>query len=166
MLKHLLTRRLVSRRLARRDRDNPRPACPAGYRSLCPRRSPRARPLVVEALEERTLLSYNFTMIADTSGAFGDVSRFFPSINSQGAVAFEANLKAGGEAIFTGSGGELSRIAVTGDFIGSFTLAPKINSAGTVAFGADLTAGGRAIFTGRGGELTRIADTTTGPFSG
>ena len=75
-------------------------------------------------------------------------------------------MKSGGEAILTGSGGDLMSIAVTGDLIGSFTFAPKINSAGTVAFGADLTVGGRALFTGSGGELTRIADTMTGPFSG
>ncbi len=50
----------------------------ARYGPLCPRRSPRARRLVVEALEERTLLSYSFTMIADTSGAIGDLSRFTP----------------------------------------------------------------------------------------
>jgi hypothetical protein len=41
---------------------------------------------VLEALEERTLLSYSFTLIADTSGAIGDLSRFTPSLNSEGVV--------------------------------------------------------------------------------
>ena len=61
-----------------------RPRCAARRRPLCPRRSPPARRLVLEALEERTLLSYSFTLIADTSGALGDLSRFTPSLNSEG----------------------------------------------------------------------------------
>src|SRR5438105_1287204 len=46
MLKHLMTRRLVSRRRPRRDRDNRRPACR----------------LTVEALEDRLVLSSDMVL--------------------------------------------------------------------------------------------------------
>jgi len=89
-----------------------------GRASSCRRQHASARRLVLETLEERTLLSYSFTLIADSSGLYSDISRFTPSINSAGAIAFEANLKAGGEAILAGSGGDLTTIAASGDVIG------------------------------------------------
>jgi hypothetical protein len=116
-------------------------------------------------------VTYNFTLIADNTGPIsGSNSNIFPSINSEGTVAFQAFLRNGGEGIFTGGGGPLTTIATNappspisqfgpGQFSG-----PSINDGGTVAFSAVLVGGGFGIFTGGGGPLTTIAD-TSGPFS-
>src|SRR6266852_2513396 len=137
-------------------------------RPLCPRRSFCARPLVVEALEERTLLSYTFSQIADISLSFDSSlpGRYFPGINSRGTACFWSAVRPGGEGIFTRDmEGSLGIIAITDDQLQSFPTGPLMNSAGTVAFLANLRAGGQALFTGNGGSVTRIADTTSGPFS-
>jgi hypothetical protein len=137
------------------------------------RPSRRQRPadprLTLEALEHRCLLSsYSFKLIADTgpNSPYGALDR--PAINNLGAMAYQANLKSGGEAIFTrnpdGSRGPI--IAITSDLISTFTLSPFMNDSGTVSFGAELTDGSTAIFKGSGQELTRIADTEPySPFS-
>jgi hypothetical protein len=142
-----------------------------GSRHPHSRRS-RGRPLVLEALEGRCLLSsYSFTLLADD----GPGSPFAfpagpggPSLGDQGTAAFHAALKSGGEGVFTrDTGGSLGIIAVTSDLVSAFPLGGGVNRAGTVSFGADLRAGGQAIFTGSGGPLSRIADTTSPdtPFS-
>src|SRR5262249_21266554 len=134
-------------------------------RRKAPRRLPgRSRPnrrLVLEELECRTLLSYAFTPIADTSPA-GPYSGLGPpaAINDQGTVAFVANLQSGGQGVFTRTtDGTLGVIAITSDLISDFVNASYLNDNGTVVFTADLRDGARAIFTGSGGRLTRIADT-------
>ncbi len=94
-------------------------------------------------------IQYTFTKIADTSGPF---SGFFePSINAGGTVAFRANLDAGGQGIFTGSGGPVTTIADTSGPFLLFDPLPSINAAGTVTFVAALPGGGQGIFTGSGG---------------
>ncbi|MCI0457311.1 MAG: PEP-CTERM sorting domain-containing protein, partial [Gemmataceae bacterium] len=101
------------------------------------------------------------TTIADDSGPFSSVGA--PSLNAGGTVAFLAELDAGGQGIFTGSGGPITTIAdTTGPF--GFFGNPALNAGGTVAFIAFPDAGGQGIFTGSGGPTTTIAD-TTGPFS-
>jgi hypothetical protein len=126
-----------------------------------PRQRPTGRRLTLEALEDRLLLSYTFTPIADTSpgSLYSGLDR--PAINDLGATAFTANLRSGGAGIFTrnadGSPGPI--IAVTNDLLRTFTLSPFMNDSGTVSFGAELRDGRTAIFTGRGQELARIADT-------
>jgi hypothetical protein len=82
-------------------------------------------------------------------------------------VAFSAWLDAGGEGIYTSSGGLLTTIADTsGPFSGFGYLGytPSINSSSAVAFWAQLDSGEQGIYTGNGGPVTTIAD-TTGPFS-
>lgn len=107
--------------------------------------------------------SYTFTNIADTGGLFSDFE--VPSINAGRTVAFFAELSAGGEGIFTGSGGAITTIADTdsGPFAG-FGPVPTINASGTVAFHAFPTAGGESLHTGSGGAITLVVD-TSGPFS-
>jgi Cadherin domain len=132
------------------------------------RQRPTGHRLTLEALEDRLVLSYTFTPIADTSpdSLYSGLDR--PAINDLGATAFTANLRSGGAGIFTrnadGSQGPI--IAVTNDLIRTFTLSTFMNDSGTVSFGAALWDGKTAIFTGRGQELTRIADTEPGsPYS-
>ena len=117
------------------------------------------------------------TTIADSSGYISDfnvgldVGRgsgpfsiyTLPAINDRGTVAFNAGLDAGGSALFTGSGAELTTIADTSGDISSFS-SPTINDSQTVAFTATLDAGGSAIYTGNGAELTPVAN-TSGLFS-
>lgn len=140
MIRQATARRDVSRRLPRRGRPN--------------------RRLVLEELEGRTLLSsYSFTPIADTGpGSPYSGLGVGQAINDLGAVAFQANLRSGGEALLTRNvNGSLGIIATTSDLIRTFALSPYMNDSGTVSFGADLRDGSRAIFTGSGLELTRIA---------
>jgi hypothetical protein len=137
-----------------------------------PGRRSRARPLVLEALEDRCLLSsYSFTLLADDGpnspfAAFPTATA--PPLNNQGTGAFRAMLKSGGEGDFTRDAqGNLGIIAITSDLIRDFPFGGGINDAGTAAIGADLRAGGQAIFTGSGGPLSRIADDgPDSPFSG
>src|SRR5262249_1239250 len=75
-----------------------------------PGRRPPARSLAVIPLEERVLLSYTFTTIADTTRGFDDFSPYVASLNSEGTVAFQASLKGGGSGIFTGTGGRITTI--------------------------------------------------------
>jgi hypothetical protein len=106
-------------------------------------------------------LSYNFTLIADTSGDFGPFTSLGqnPTINNAGTVSFIAG---GGGVIrfLTGSGGSLTTIADSTGPISTFTgPAGVINDSGTVAFFATLDTGVRGIFSGNGGDLTTIATT-------
>jgi hypothetical protein len=133
---------------------------PAAYRR------PRTRPLVLEALEDRCLLSYSYALIADNGPdsffSLGALNQ--PGLNDQGTVMFHSALKSGGEGVFTrDTQGSLGIIAITSDLARAFPLGGAINNAGTVSFGADLRAGGQALYTGRGQELAMIAD--TGPDS-
>jgi len=133
-------------------------------------RRSRARPLVLEALEDRCLpTSYGFTLIADngphsifTLGALNQ-----PGLNDEGTVMFHSALKSGAVGVFTiDRAGSLRTIALTGDRASAFPLGGGITDDGTVSFGANLVAGGQAIFTGKGKELSRIADTGADiPFS-
>jgi hypothetical protein len=103
-------------------------------------------------------ISYDFALIADTSGAFSGFGSSV-SINNAGTVAFNAGLDAGGIGFFTGSGGPITTIADSNGPISTFTGGVAvINDSGTVAFFATLDTGVRGIFAGNGGPLTTIAD--------
>jgi hypothetical protein len=133
-----------------------------------PRQRPVGRRLTLETLEDRMLLSFTFTPIADTSP--GSPYSGLPvgqAINDRGQVALVAVLKSGGQAIYrTEADGQLTTIAHSDGLIRDFYLSPYLNDSGTVSFGADLTDGRQALFTGSGGDLTRIADTEpASPFS-
>jgi hypothetical protein len=105
--------------------------------------------------------TYQFSLIADTSGPFNGFGQFV-SINNNGTVAFNAGLDAGGIGFFTGSGGPITTIADSNGPISTFTGGVGvINDSGTVAFFATLDTGVRGIFAGNGGPLTPIA--TQGP---
>jgi hypothetical protein len=111
-------------------------------------------------------ITYDFTLIADTSGAFGPFSSLGqnPTINNAGTVAFNAG---GGGVIgfYTGSGGPITTIADSNGSISTFTGGVGvINDSGTVAFFATLDTGVRGIFAGNGGPLTTIV-TEGGPFT-
>jgi hypothetical protein len=126
--------------------------------------------LAIEALEDRVLLSYGFTLLADDGphSFFSAGSLGTPTMNDQGTVTFHAALRSGGEGVFTrDTAGALGIIAITSDRVHDFPIGGSINNAETVSFGADLRDGTQAIFTGRGQELSPIADTgPDSPFSG
>ncbi len=74
-----------------------------------------------------------------------------PAINDAGTVAFRSARDAGGEGVFTGSGGALATVATSDGAYSGFEpagLYPAINNAGDVAFFAGLDGGGHGIFTG------------------
>jgi hypothetical protein len=130
----------------------------------------RARPLVLEALEDRCLLSsYSFTLLGDDGpNSIFSVAAGIPSVNDHGTAKFHATLRStGADGVFTRNmNGELGIIAVTSSLFRAFPLSGGINDAGTVSFGAALFDGTQAIFTGRGGALFHIADTgPDSPFS-
>jgi hypothetical protein len=100
---------------------------------------------------------YAFRNIADSNGAFRFLSP--TSINNGGTVAFLALLHAGGEGIFTGSGG--STITIASDSGPTLPFGnPSINDSGTVVFNSH-----SGILIGSGGSTTTIAD-TSGQFAG
>ncbi len=141
----------------------------AAARRRFPSQAVRPRPPVLEALEDRMLLSYSFKLLADDGSFFGEFpAGTAPTLNNPGTGMFRATLKSGGEGIFTRDmEGKLGIIAITSDLISGFPVGSIINDAGTAAFPADLRAGGQAIFTGDGGSLSPIADTgPKSPFSG
>jgi Arylsulfotransferase (ASST) len=120
--------------------------------------------LCFESLEERTLLSYSFTLIADNGPHSFFSAVYNAPMTDQGILPFHANLRSGGEGIFTRAmDGSLGIIAITSDLLRTIPFSLSINGGGTVGFGADLRDGVRAIFTGNGQELTRVVD--TGPDS-
>lgn len=120
----------------------------------------------LEMLEDRTLLSYNFTLITDNTGPFQSLLTT-PSITSQGTVVLDAPLKIGGEVIATGDGGTLNLVAVTNDLFQAFQVAPHANDSGAVSFRSTLRDGTQGLFTSDGRELIRIADNgADSPFSG
>ncbi|PSB26076.1 exosortase [Chlorogloea sp. CCALA 695] len=117
--------------------------------------------------EEAKAVAFTFTNIADSRGSFSDfyiplgdgVFVSDPAINDKGTVVFQSFLDAGGEGIFTGSGGETTTIANTsGSFSRFADNEPTINNEGTVAFFAGLDTGGQGIFTSSGGEIAEVAD--------
>jgi hypothetical protein len=96
---------------------------------------------------EAEAASFTFTKIADTSGPlnsiFSRISGTGPSINSEGTVAFAANLSPEIFGIYTGSGG--STTTITQGFISSISFYnPVINDSDTVAYGRTLL-GNRVI---------------------
>jgi hypothetical protein len=87
------------------------------------------------------------TAIADTSGDFSSLTSTRLSIADSGEVAFIAGLDAGGQGVFTSSGGTTPLAHTSGPF--DLMVATSINSDGVVAFGARLDGGtGFGIFTG------------------
>jgi hypothetical protein len=91
--------------------------------------------------------SYEFTLIADTSGALAGFSATV-SLNNRGTVSFIAATSAGEPAVFTGNGGPLTLLANgNGPFDGFGAWNTSINASGTVAFNGDLIDGGGGMFT-------------------
>src|SRR5215207_5822725 len=111
-----------------------RPSSPAARarRRPCPRRRLAEHRLTVEALEDRTALSYTFTPVADTSPAspYGALV-VGQAVNVLGQVAFVAALNSGGQAIYrTEADGSLTTIAHTDGLIRDFYLSPYMNTSG------------------------------------
>jgi hypothetical protein len=101
----------------------------------------------------------------------GSLANDFPlggAITDRGTVSFGVDLAGNIQAVFTGNGKELTRIADTGPdspFSSFLPPAAPINNEETVAFRATLKSGGTGIFTDRAGEEPRILYVTGGRFS-
>lgn len=81
-----------------------------------------------------------------------------PSLNNAGTVAFTgAPGEAPPVALFTGNGGQLTRITEGGPF--SRVGTPDFNNPGALAFSAFRTSGGQGVFVLRNGQTSVIADT-------
>jgi hypothetical protein len=109
-----------------------------------------------------TPIPYTYTLIAEgTPGAGTSLltsGGLSAAINDDGTVAFVGTRRAGGTAIYTGSGGLLSTVVASGATYSGFSQIPVINDSGRVAFEATLTAGGAGVFTAlAGGAVTTIA---------
>jgi hypothetical protein len=136
-------------------RMRPRAIQSRGSSRLTHCRRSRARPLALEALEDRCLpSSYKFALIADNSASsiftLGALNQ--PGLNDEGTVMFHSALKAGPIGVFTvDSAGSLTTIART-DLAGAtdMFLGGGITDEGLVSLGANLVGGGQAVFTGDG----------------
>ncbi len=81
-------------------------------------------------------------------------------INDLGAVAFTADLSAGGRAALVGDGGPLTTLYDTAQHFFDIVATSGLNNSGRVHLLANPTAGVTGIYTGDGGPLTTIADTS------
>lgn len=112
-------------------------------------------------------INYNFTEVASTRGDFKTFST--PVINNLGVVAFEAELDAGGEGIFSNNGNTTTTIANTSQYFSFLEDDVSINDFGTVAFIASqnlqlpYTIG---VYTSNGRVLRTIITTPTTDESG
>src|SRR5262249_19856929 len=79
-------------------------AAPRGGAGRGPCRNHQRRPLAIEPLEDRRLLSYSFRMIADVTD--WDLL-FTPSINSEGTLAYAVGPAGRISAIYTSSRGQI-----------------------------------------------------------
>src|SRR5262245_37542196 len=89
-------------------------------------------------------------------------------ITDEGTVSLGANLMAGGQAVFTGDGSQLTAIADTGPtspFSSFLAPAAPINNDDAVAFRATLKSGGTGIFTQNVGEAPQTLYLTGGQFA-
>jgi hypothetical protein len=119
---------------------------------------------MIEMLEERCLLSYTFTKIADTSDGLSNFGQA-PALNNAGTVAFLADSGSPdvGACLYTGHGRKLTPIACEGllrEHLDSFCA---ITDDGTVAF---VLRSGRkeAILTGSGGPIATLYSTQNALF--
>jgi hypothetical protein len=90
------------------------------------------------------------------------------AITDEGTVSLGANLVGGGQAVFTGAGQELTRIADTGagsPFSSFLAPAAPINNDDMLAFRATLKSGGTGIFTDSAGEPPQTLYLTGGQFT-
>jgi hypothetical protein len=114
----------------------------------------------------RTEADGQLTTIAQTGALIRDFS-LSPYINDSGTVSFGADLTDGRQAVFTGDGGNLTRIAdtePTSPFSSIPNPAPRIDARGAVYFRATLRSGGMGFFAGDGGATTTLY-VTGGEFS-
>lgn len=101
---------------------------------------------------------YSFVKIADNAGPirfFGAPAGADLSISNSGAVAFQAGLDDGNQAVMVGSGGGLTTIA---DSTGAFRFfgSPSINGAGQVVFHAAFDSGGTGLFLANGSTISPL----------
>jgi len=101
----------------------------------------------------RTEANGELTTIAQTDAVIKDFY-LSPYINDSGTVSFGANLRNGAQALFTGRGGDLTRIADT-EPASLFSTIPnpaaRIGARGEGYFRATLRSGGTGFFAGDGG---------------
>src|SRR5262249_37665650 len=99
--------------------------------------------------------------IADTSGPF-TAFHGLPVINLHGSIAFRADLRDGGQGIFTSSGGDPVCVAGNRGLFSELGLFPSMNSRGAVAFAATLRDGGPGIFVAANGSIETAIDSSAG----
>ena len=115
------------------------------------------------------------TVIASTTrlapGLSGNFLKFTePTLGNSGIVAFRGETATGTQGIYTGTGGALQTIAVTGQSApgigGNFvnfgttpSIRPAVNDLGTIAFFGTNVAGGSGIYLGDGQQIVTVAYT-------
>jgi hypothetical protein len=91
-------------------------------------------------------------LVITTAGAFRSFGGLGPSIDTQGDVAFTAELDAGGRGLFTGPDVLADRVIGSGDALGGSVVtdvslcAEGLNDSGQLAFTAQLADGRTAVF--------------------
>ena len=108
------------------------------------------------------------TAIASTArqapGLTGNFTAFSdPALSNSGIVAFRGGVSSGGQGIYTGTGGALQTIALTGQAApglgGVFSTfgRPAVNEIGTTAFLGNTASSGSGIYLGDGQQLVTVA---------
>lgn len=126
-------------------------------------------PTGAATLTGQTQQDYKFTSIADTNGQFSGFAGGTFTVNSAGAVAFSAPLKAGGRGIYRSVDGQsYTKIVKTGDELDYSTgqaARPAVavsetafmNNSGQVGFHARFSELNEAVFIGNGSTPVRDA---------
>ena len=99
---------------------------------------------------------YEFTKMVDTTGPFANI--WAPCLNSEGTVAFHAQLDSGTHGIFTAGAGGVTTIKTAPSHLIQYY--PSINSAGMVPFGRTLPTGERELYLGDGSFTITILNST------
>ena len=90
-------------------------------------------------------LPFSWTVIATTGERFSDFAPYVASVNDDGTVAFQAELRGGGTGVFTGIGGAAEEVAGPG-LLAGVTSHPDVNGAGVTSFYGDIAGGGQGVF--------------------
>jgi hypothetical protein len=90
--------------------------------------------------------SFAVRLIAETGDRFSDFVPYVASVNNAGTVAFQAALRTGGSAVFTGSGGEVAKVLDTADpRFNGFISHPDLNDRGALSVYAGLPSSGQGV---------------------
>lgn len=105
--------------------------------------------------------SLDWTLVAETGQRFSSFAPYVPSVDEQGRVAFQAELRSGGSGVFVGDGDGVDDV-VAPPTVTRVTSHPDLDGRGATSFYGELAGGGPAVLLHRDGEVALIASQASG----